>query len=253
MGFDYADQRYYAAAYGRFNTADPMAASASAGDPGSWNRYAYVGGDPINGNDPSGMIHRCLDDDPEVLEGWLSPGDDGCTDNQANGGVDPCALINIGMAWGNSQGANCTATVITVLWTPPTKPTKPKCPDNIMNFFNIMIPLASNMADTLDSSTNDILALSAFESGWLDPHNQALHNPFGLTNAGGNNLNFSGGYQAAAYYWIKNDGQYVQGVKDIGQFAADLQPHYNVVNPKWTSTLGNVFKSILKWRAICGK
>lgn len=54
-GLDYADQRFYASSYGRFNTADPYRASAGAGDPGSWNRYAYVGGDPVNVADPSGL------------------------------------------------------------------------------------------------------------------------------------------------------------------------------------------------------
>ena len=43
---DYADQRYYVSGYGRFNTADPLAASAMASNPESWNRYAYAGGDP---------------------------------------------------------------------------------------------------------------------------------------------------------------------------------------------------------------
>jgi RHS repeat-associated protein len=55
-GLDYADQRYYASAYGRFNTPDPyIAAAKGANDPstpGSWNRYAYVQGDPVNGYDP---------------------------------------------------------------------------------------------------------------------------------------------------------------------------------------------------------
>ena len=50
--FDYADQRYYASAYGRFNTADPAMSSGSPIDPGSLNRYSYVGGDPVNNNDP---------------------------------------------------------------------------------------------------------------------------------------------------------------------------------------------------------
>ncbi len=36
-------------------TADPYKASAGAGDPGSWNRYAYVEGDPVNFNDPAGL------------------------------------------------------------------------------------------------------------------------------------------------------------------------------------------------------
>lgn len=54
-GLDYADQRFYASAYGRFNTADPYKASAGPKDPGSWNRYSYVQGDPVNRNDPHGL------------------------------------------------------------------------------------------------------------------------------------------------------------------------------------------------------
>jgi RHS repeat-associated protein len=48
-------QRYYASSYGRFNTADSLASSAMADDPGSWNKYAYVGGDPVNRNDKHGL------------------------------------------------------------------------------------------------------------------------------------------------------------------------------------------------------
>ena len=47
-GLDYADQRYYASGYGRFNTADPSRISAGPEDPSSWNRFSYVQGDPIN-------------------------------------------------------------------------------------------------------------------------------------------------------------------------------------------------------------
>jgi RHS repeat-associated protein len=54
-GLDYARNRYYASTYGRFMTADPYGGSADAADPGSWNRYAYVNGDPVNSNDPSGL------------------------------------------------------------------------------------------------------------------------------------------------------------------------------------------------------
>ena len=55
-GLDYADQRYYASSYGRFNTPDPYRASGGPADPGSWNRYSYVGGDPINFYDPQGLV-----------------------------------------------------------------------------------------------------------------------------------------------------------------------------------------------------
>ncbi len=54
-GLDYADQRFYASTYGRFNTPDPKRRSAHARNPGSWNRYAYTLGDPVNGNDPTGL------------------------------------------------------------------------------------------------------------------------------------------------------------------------------------------------------
>jgi RHS repeat-associated protein len=42
-GLDYADQRYHQPGMGRFLTADPYGNSAGPTDPGSWNRYAYVG------------------------------------------------------------------------------------------------------------------------------------------------------------------------------------------------------------------
>jgi len=54
-GLDYADQRHYAAGSGRFTTADPYQASASQGNPGTWNRYTYVEGDPGNLVDPLGQ------------------------------------------------------------------------------------------------------------------------------------------------------------------------------------------------------
>jgi RHS repeat-associated protein len=60
LGLDYADQRYFDSYRGRFITPDPYQASAGPADPGSWNRYTYVGGDPVNFNDPSGLIISTL-------------------------------------------------------------------------------------------------------------------------------------------------------------------------------------------------
>jgi RHS repeat-associated protein len=54
-GLDYAVNRYYAAGTGRFMSADPYGGSARLRNPGSWNRYAYVDGDPVNYQDPTGL------------------------------------------------------------------------------------------------------------------------------------------------------------------------------------------------------
>src|SRR6185312_13155705 len=69
-GLDYADQRFYASGYGRFNTPDPNHAGASPKAPITWNMYAYGAGDPTNNYDPSGLASCGLlsgddDDRPE--------------------------------------------------------------------------------------------------------------------------------------------------------------------------------------------
>ena len=58
-GLDYAQQRYHASGVGWSNRADPYDASAGSNDPGSWNRYTYVGGDPVGFRDPSGRATAC--------------------------------------------------------------------------------------------------------------------------------------------------------------------------------------------------
>ena len=55
-GLDYADQRYHQPGWGRFLTPDPYQASGGPASPGSWNRYAYVEGDPVNRVDPKGLF-----------------------------------------------------------------------------------------------------------------------------------------------------------------------------------------------------
>jgi RHS repeat-associated protein len=56
-GLDYANARYHQPGMGRFMTPDPYGGSRR--DPGSLNRYAYVGGDPINRSDSGGNQWVC--------------------------------------------------------------------------------------------------------------------------------------------------------------------------------------------------
>jgi hypothetical protein len=54
---------------------DPYQAGSGTGDPndpGSWNRYVYVGGDPINGNDPKGLDTCKLNGEEEYQPACLT-------------------------------------------------------------------------------------------------------------------------------------------------------------------------------------
>lgn len=53
---DFAEARMYGFSLGRFTSPDPLAASANAFRPQSWNRYSYSYNNPLRFTDPSGMI-----------------------------------------------------------------------------------------------------------------------------------------------------------------------------------------------------
>jgi RHS repeat-associated protein len=59
-GLDYAMNRYYSSTLGRFLSADPYADSMNAGNPQSFNLYEYVGNDPANRNDASGLCDAMI-------------------------------------------------------------------------------------------------------------------------------------------------------------------------------------------------
>ncbi len=68
-GLDYADQRYHTPGTGRFMSVDT--GNPTPANPGSWNRYTYVTGDPVNHTDHSGLIEN---DNPDLED---NPGGDG--------------------------------------------------------------------------------------------------------------------------------------------------------------------------------
>ena len=84
-GLDYADQRYYSNQFGRFMSVDQHSSGEARNNPQLWNKYAYVGSDPINYNDPSGR-ERCS---------LISNGEDGyfrlLCNGSADGAIDPSA------------------------------------------------------------------------------------------------------------------------------------------------------------------
>jgi RHS repeat-associated protein len=78
-GFDNAVNRYYSSNGGRFNTPDPyMAKAEGANDPsapGSWNRYGYVLGDPVNHTDSRGTFLDFCDPDLPACDVGCDPVD----------------------------------------------------------------------------------------------------------------------------------------------------------------------------------
>jgi len=94
-GQDYADQRYYNNLTGRFWSPDPGGIStANAKDPGSWNRYAYTQGDPVNFRDSRGLVIEAPDGGItfliSVTIGWYpyysGPSAAGAEEDQVGGG-----------------------------------------------------------------------------------------------------------------------------------------------------------------------
>jgi hypothetical protein len=69
---DYAVNRYALPGSGTFLSVDHRAGSTN--DPGSWNKYAYASGDPVNGRDPRGL-YTCFFVDG-VIDGCEDDGND---------------------------------------------------------------------------------------------------------------------------------------------------------------------------------
>ena len=57
MASDRLDPRYFAGTgAGRFLTVDPYPPPDGMSNPGEWNRYSFVAGDPVNSVDPDGLV-----------------------------------------------------------------------------------------------------------------------------------------------------------------------------------------------------
>ncbi|MBK8150793.1 MAG: RHS repeat-associated core domain-containing protein [Acidobacteria bacterium] len=54
-GLDFAEARMYRNNHARFTAPDPLLSSASLGNPQTFNRYVYVGNNPVNVTDPLGL------------------------------------------------------------------------------------------------------------------------------------------------------------------------------------------------------
>jgi RHS repeat-associated protein len=89
------DQRFYTSQFGRFMSADRFKRAAKLNDSGSWNKYSYTRGDPVNRVDR----HGTCDTDITLFDASSGSGDDtGCDDDSGggdNGVAATCAVNNL--------------------------------------------------------------------------------------------------------------------------------------------------------------
>lgn len=217
-------------------------------------------GDPINGNDPSGLERFDGGDGSCVYDPDTDTYD--CGDVFEGGGSDS------GDDSGDA-GDDPTPPVPDPDPAPPTKkpkppvkkkPATPQCDDaknNRSRFFQ-QLPGLVGVAKQLNVPADFIVGLASYESGWLDDHNAALNNLWGLTKAGGNNLGFSS-FQAGDSYFVQLLSPFIQGDQTLSDFFAGLKAEgYNSANPDYFNldpakgALANRISNIEKWATICG-
>lgn len=220
--------------------------------------YGYVGNNPLTFIDPSGLIrdcpggtvvnNECIQQPPYVIPPW------DCRD-LINSGNGYCPLPGQGPREGPQQPPPPPP--------PPTKPPQPptsRCNDknnNRSRFFQ-QVPGIVDMAKQLNIPNNYLVGLASYESGWLDDHDFKLNNLWGLTQAGGNNIQFSS-FKAGNDYFARRVGPYIQGSAGVPDFFAGLKKEgYNSANPNYFSEdpnkgmLFNRISNIGKWAQACG-
>ncbi len=182
-GLDYAQNRFYDPARGRFTSADP-AASGTIARPNSWNRYSYTEGDPVNFNDPEGLF---------IANPWYQTGQNWMSFSLFWGSMLPGPVHQpmLGLDGPGSGGGGL-----------------PPCDELLRSVMSSFLkdkgsPLLITQDKTLVS---DVMAEAKLvgvdprlfiaetaESGWGTWNvAQTMNNPFGLKDSGGNSR-FPGG------------------------------------------------------------
>jgi RHS repeat-associated protein len=191
-GEDYANARYYNNNFGRFWSPDP-AGNAHANDPQSWNRYSYVGSDPVNQSDPSGLGSICTvwaADNRNCIVGVPTP-----FPLCWGGTEDDPVFTCFGDGAGGTGG------------TQPTQPAKPSSPCNPtgnadiakrIQFITSNYAAAANISSATGTlfanaiPTDWILGWSAMESNWgataTTASGQSTGQYFGWGGSGNGNM-----------------------------------------------------------------
>ncbi len=271
-GLDYAVNRYEAPGDGRFLSVD--AGSPNPSDPGSWNRYSYTRGDPVNRLDPGGLLDfdagwfmahmaelesMVPDGQCMILAMAASSGNDsaaaefasGCISGQQAPMMDAQGAYCAGLAalpMGKGSGSNpvCELPEVPTF----TVDTSPKCPADKVEFYK-NYDIYKAMAKDLDTDIDFLLALSARETGYGTSTAFRNGNLFGASDAKEKPLSYGGSFQASAKAWEERWGRDVRGVTDAHTFFQNLvKDHYNP-HPGYVDSLTSQVADTKKWTAIC--
>jgi hypothetical protein len=135
----------------------------------------------------------------------------------------------------------------------PSDENRPGDPDR---FFDTIYPSIHSLATRLGTDETWLLGLAAHESWYLNAHNRAINNPFGVTHGGGSNVHYSS-INAALAYWEQRYGSAVRGATSAQDFVSQLyRENYNTLDPDWQQKVLGVIRSIPRrlsaWRSRRG-
>ena len=113
----YAWNRHYSTTWGRFSSPDPYVMSGGLTNPQGWNRYSYFANDPVNFQDPTGLVAAAPKfDDPTLvcmlgMPYWLSYDYAFvlCSGGGGWGGAGPVTYPSPGVERGGGGSGNAAA------------------------------------------------------------------------------------------------------------------------------------------------
>jgi hypothetical protein len=133
------------------------------------------------------------------------------------------------------------------------RPARNALPADKDPFFDTLYAPVHDVAARLGIDETWLLGLGAHESFWLDSHNRELNNPFGVTHAGGRNVQYNS-IQDAVTAWERRYGPVVRGAASAEDFVQRLfSASYNTEDPKWSqkvlAVIGSVQRRLDSWKS----
>jgi hypothetical protein len=144
-----------------------------------------------------------------------------------------------GGQWDNGNGVTAAPTAER---NPPAAPEyRTGDPDK---FFDTLYPPVHALAQRLGVDETWLLGLAVHESGWLDPHNRKLNDPFGVTHGEGPIVGYAS-ISDAVTYWERKFGPVVRGAASPADFARRLwKAGYNKRDPSWRNNVVQAIQSV---------